>query len=144
MFKDQASILPGPPHRVTIIQHICSKTIQRNITKDNNHQTPVTQDSTSYSAKTGLYLSQVLLNIKLYGTMFIAHGVQENTLSLNSVNSLQYHHQCCVTSGNTIRHFRRTSQQGSYKYIDTTLENAMHHLHHILCRTAAKYELWIK
>ena len=29
MFKDQASILPGPPHRVTIIQHICSKTVQR-------------------------------------------------------------------------------------------------------------------
>ena len=28
MFKDLASILPGPPHRVTIIQHICSKTIQ--------------------------------------------------------------------------------------------------------------------
>ena len=29
MFKDWDSITPGPPHRVTIIQHICSKTRQR-------------------------------------------------------------------------------------------------------------------
>ena len=27
--KDEASILPGPPHRVTIIQHICSRIDQK-------------------------------------------------------------------------------------------------------------------
>ena len=121
MFKDWASIPPSPPHRVTIIQHICSKTRQRKKyinTKESTHSEmgPVRQNPIQRTVRTA-HLS-VLMTVHNFQytiqhrTVKYDAYIPRNILAVYTSKFSRYYH-CIVYGSCTLRSDKHTGMNSS-------------------------------